>query len=136
MESITKRTNQPKAVPKSVANLFFLLGLISAISFRAIILVQHTSPGLVRVFWYFAVITNLIFFLFRYHISLKRKRAINDKELLSKLSTEQPLGKEERAVLTYLLTSIGRSKENLNYLSIFTLSILTIIVDIVIFLQK
>ena len=124
-----------QAFPKSVATFFFLMGLISALSFRLIIIVQHTSPSLVRIFWYVAVLTNLIFFLFRYHISKKRKKAIHSLDLMKKLDSNKPLGQEERDALVYLLTSIDRSKENLNYLSIFLLSVIAILIDIFMTIQ-
>jgi len=121
----------PRAFPKSVATIAFFIGLISAVSFRAIILVQYFSPLLVRALWYVAVITNFLFFLFRYHISRKRKRAINAQNLIAKLQTQEPLTREDREGLTYLLTSIERSHENWNYLSIFILSALAIIIDVI-----
>ncbi|MFP4473146.1 MAG: hypothetical protein ACLFPX_04640 [Candidatus Omnitrophota bacterium] len=120
----------PKAFPKPVATMFFLIGLISAISFRIIIIVQHFHPAWVRIFWYLAVITNIIFFLFRYHIALKRKRAVNSTVISQKLQTGQPLAPQDRDALLYLLTSINRSRENLNYLSLFILSLIAIVIDI------
>ncbi|MEW5895192.1 MAG: hypothetical protein AB1650_05500 [Candidatus Omnitrophota bacterium] len=127
--------NKLKAFPKSVAISFFLIGLFSTLSFRLIIIVQHSSPSLVRIFWYLAVLSNLIFFLFRYHISCKRKYAIQECSLIEKLRTEQPLNARDREALAYLLTSIDRSYENLNYLSIFILSAVAILVDIFISLR-
>ena len=125
-----KLMSTPKAFPKPVAAVVFLIGLISAVSFRAIILVQYFSPLLVRALWYLAVITNFLFFLFRYHISRKRKRAINAPELIAKLEADQHLDTEEREAVAYLLTSIERSHENWNYLSIFILSALAILIDL------
>ena len=133
--SYDKIMHEPKALPKSISTLFFIIGLISAISFRAIIIVQHANSDYVRLLWYIAVISNLVFFLFRYHISLKRKHAIRDSTLMEKLRTDRPLKHEDRMALIYLLTSINRSRENLNYLSIFLLSGLAILIDIIMTLQ-
>lgn len=120
-----------KALPKSVATLFFFIGITSAFSFRAIIIVQHVQPSLVRLLWYVAVISNLIFFMYRYYISLKRRRAIQHQGLIDKLRQNELLEAEERNVMIYLLTSIERSRENLNYLSIFVLSAIAIIIDLI-----
>lgn len=120
-----------KALPKPIVNLFFLVGLVSAIAFRAIIIAQHTHPAYVRLLWYIAVIANFIFFLYRYYISRKRKRAIKDDNLINKLKQNTPLENQERDSIIYLLTSIERSRENLNYMSIFILSGLAIIIDII-----
>lgn len=119
-----------QAFPQPVATGFFLLGLFSALSFRAIIIAQHANPSYVRVLWYLAVISNLIFFLFRYHISLKRKNATSGRTIIQKLDRGQPLDDSDRSALVYLLTSIQRSRENLNYMSLFILSTLAIIIDI------
>ena len=124
------KISMPKAFPKPVAILFFLIGLISALCFRVIIIVQHANPSLVRIFWYTAVLTNMIFFLYRYHISLKRKKAVIDYDLLSKVKNDQKLNAEEKHAIHFLLTSIDRSKENLNYLCLFILSTIAILVDI------
>lgn len=125
-----------KAFPKPVAVFFFLIGVTSAFSFRAIIIVQHAHPSYVRLLWYLAVITNLIFFLFRYYISRKRKRAIHHGALIEKLNEGQPLKPDERNALVYLLTSIERSRENLNYLVIFILSVTAIVIDVVMTLRS
>ena len=126
-----KSMHEPKAFPRPVAVIFFLIGVTSAFAFRAIIIVQHSNPSSVRVLWYLAVITNLLFFLFRYYVSLKRKRAVHSDVLIAKLKQDQPLDTQERHALAYLLTSIDRSYENLNYLVIFILSIAAMIIDVI-----
>ena len=123
--------NKLKALPKPVAIFFFLLGLISAISFRTIIIAQKLNPSYVRILWYTAVISNLIFFLYRYYISCKRKQAIVSKTLLGKIKDGKGLTEEEKNSMIYLLTSIERSRENLNYMSIFILSTLAILIDVI-----
>ena len=53
----------PQLIPKPVMVGFFLLGLLSSVAFRAIILFQKYQPTWVRPVWYFGVIGYLIFFL-------------------------------------------------------------------------
>jgi len=127
--------NSYKAFPKPVAILFCLLGLSSVISFRIIIIVQRFQADYVRLFWYWAVIANMIFFLFRYYISLKRKRAVRDQSLIAKLQDGTPLDQTDKNAILYLLTSIERSQENLNYLSIFAFSIIAMGLDIFLSMQ-
>lgn len=124
-----------KNLPKPVSTIFFAIGLISALSFRIIIIVQHSNPSLVRIIWYLAVISNIIFFLFRYHISRKRKRAINSTNLIAHLNSDEPLNQDQRQAAVFLLSSINRSWENINYLAIFILSGVAIIFDIFLTLQ-
>lgn len=120
----------PKALPKPVVTLFFLIGFVSALCFRLIVIVQRVGPSYVRIFWYVAVITNIIFFMYRYLISLKRKHAVADYDLLPKIRNGRPLAPEDQQAIEFLLVSIARSRENLNYLSIFILSVAAIGVDI------
>ena len=108
----------------------FALGLATAIAIRVLIILDHVQPDWVRPVWYFAVIGNFVFFLYRYRITAKRKRAVRKHQLIEKLSANQTLTPDDIKVLTYLLTSIKKSPENLNYLIISAFSILAIAIDL------
>ena len=123
---------QPHTVPKYIIYGFFILGLLSAVAFRIIILFQRLEPSWVRPMWYAGVVGYLVFFLYRYGISRKRKKAITDYKLIEKLRDNACLSDEDREVVTYLLSSIQKSMEDLNYYIIFILSVLAIAADIVI----
>ena len=110
----------------------FSLGLATAIAIRALIVLDHVQPSWVRPVWYFAVLGNFLFFFYRYQITDKRKKAVKNHRLIEKLSTRQELTEDDRVVLTYLLTSIKKSPEHLNYLIIFVFSILAIAMDLAI----
>ena len=109
--------------------MFFVIGLVAACSFRVLIVFSHTYQDLFRPAWYLGTIGYLFFFLYRFVISQKRKRAIEQYELIPKLKQSGQLSEEDREVMIYLLSSIRKSRENLNYLFIFGLSFLAIIVD-------
>ena len=110
----------------------FSLGLATAIAIRALIVLDHVQPSWVRPVWYFAVLGNFLFFFYRYQITDKRKKAVRNHRLIEKISSRQELMEDDRAVLTYLLTSIKKSPEHLNYLIIFVFSILAIAMDLAI----
>lgn len=122
--------HKPHIVPKYVLYGFFFLGLLSAIAFRSIVFFQRFNPSWVRPVWYIGISGYVLFFLYRYHITVKRKKAISDYQLLEKVKTKTDLSDEERDVLTYLLSSIKVSHEDWNYALIFMLSILAIASDI------
>jgi hypothetical protein len=121
-------------VPKLSSNFriygAFILGLLTAIAVRALIILSYVQPTWVRPVWYFAVLGNFVFFYYRYQITEKRKHAIQDHQLIEKLSTDQSLSHEDREVLVYLLSSIKKSPEHLNYLIIFIFSIIAIGLDL------
>lgn len=123
-------SKKPHTLPPSIIYCFFALGIISAIAFRAIIVFQRLEPSWVRPVWYIGAIGYMVFFLYRYYISEKRKKAIENFQLLEKLKANACLTDEDRDVVIYLLSSIRKSPENVNYFIIFLLSVIAIIVDI------
>jgi hypothetical protein len=120
----------PKIIPKPVIVGFFVLGLLSSVAFRAIILLQKYSPAWVRPVWYLGVIGYLLFFMYRYYISQRRKRTIAHSSIIEKISSGVMLNAEEREAALYLLKSVRASQEDWNYLAIFVLSIVAIALDL------
>ena len=90
--------SRPHIVPKYVVYSFFLLGLVSAIAFRAIIVLQHLEPSWVRPVWYIGTAGYVLFFLYRYRITRKRKNAVEDFQLIEKIRANACLQDEDREV--------------------------------------
>jgi hypothetical protein len=128
--------HKPHTVPKSVIYAFFVLGLVSAIAFRGLIIFQHLEPTWVRPVWYIGTIGYFFFFLYRYMITKRRKHAIDHYQLIEKLKANACLAEEEREAVLYLLSSIKFSLEDINYALIFILSVLAIVADIVLTMMK
>ncbi len=129
--SLKMQTKEPHIVPKYVIYGFFLIGLISAVAFRSLIVFQHLNPQWVRPVWYTGTIGYCFFFLYRYGISKKRKKTVDGFRLIEKLKSDVPLSDEDRKVLLYLLSSIKASLEDINYAIIFLLSIAAIAADLI-----
>ena len=126
--SLEKKT--PHVLPKYVIYSFFILGLLSAIAFRGIIVFQHLEPAWIRPVWYIGTIGYFLFFLYRYFITRKRKKAIEEFQLIEKVKANACLTDKDRELVLYLLSSIKSSLEDLNYAIIFLLSVLAIIADL------
>ncbi len=120
----------PKVVPKPVIVGFFILGLLSSVAFRALILLQKYNPEWVRPVWYFGVVGFTVFFMYRYFISQRRKRTIAHSGIIKKISEGATLSADERDAALYLLKSVRASQEDWNYLAIFVLSIIAIALDL------
>jgi hypothetical protein len=120
----------PHIVPRYIIYSFFALGLISAVAFRAIIVFQRVEPSWIRPVWYIGTIGYFLFFLYRYMITKKRKKAIEEFQLIEKVKTNACLTDEDREIVLYLLSSVKSSSEDLNYAIIFMLSILAIAADL------
>ena len=123
-------THAPKIIPTPLIIGFFILGLLSSVAFRAIILLQKYSPGWVRPVWYFGVIGYMLFFMYRYFISQRRKRTIAHSDIIGKIRDGVALSAEDREAALYLLKSVRASQEDWNYLAIFVLSIIAIALDL------
>jgi hypothetical protein len=76
------------------------------------------------------VVGYLVFFLYRFRISRKRKAAVERFRLIEKLRENACLLDEDREVLIYLLSSIKVSLEDRNYAVIFALSLVAIAADL------
>ena len=120
----------PKVVPKPIIIGFFILGLLSSVAFRAIMLLQKYSPGWVRPVWYFGVLGFTVFFMYRYFISQRRKHTIAHSGIIEKIRSGSTLSGEDREATLYLLNSVRASQEDWNYLAIFVLSIIAIALDL------
>lgn len=127
---------KPHILPPFTVYCFFIVGIISAIAFMAIVVFERIEPSWVRPVWYVGVIGYLVFFLYRYYISEKRKKTIENFQLIEKVKANACLTDDDREVVIYLLSSIKKSPENINYFLIFLLSILAIIVDIIFTIAK
>ena len=65
-----------------------------------------------RPVWYFGVIGYMVFFIYRYCISQRRKRTIARSDLIEKIRTGAPLTPADREANLYLLNSIQKSQED------------------------
>jgi hypothetical protein len=134
MTTTSQEVDKHALAPAPLIYGAFVLGLTTAIAFRVIIILQHVAPGWVRPVWYFAVVGNLAFFYYRYRIAEKRKRAVEEHGLISKVEADTCFSPAEREALGYLLRSIKRSPENINYLIISAFSIIAIAIDLMLVL--
>jgi len=130
MTTTPQDRERPALAPAPLIYGAFALGLATAIAFRVLIILQHVAPGWVRPVWYFAVIGNLAFFSYRYRIAEKRKRTVDEHGLIGKIEADTCFSPVEREALIYLLRSIKRSPENINYLIITVFSVVAIGIDL------
>lgn len=107
-----------------------VLGLVTAICFRVIIILNHLQPTWVRPVWYIGVLGNFVFFYYRFKVTQKRKKTVERFQLIEKLGQGKPLSEADRQAVVYLLSSIKVSPENINYFIIFIFSLIAMAVDI------
>jgi hypothetical protein len=123
-----------KTLPKWVVYLFFIIGIISAFSFRVMILVEDEFVA--RIFWYIAVIGYIFFFFYRYLIAKKRTRIIDQYHLCEKFEKDECLDRKSQKAALYIVASLHKSREKYNYYLIFLFSAIAIALDILLTLYK
>jgi hypothetical protein len=126
--------HKPHIMPWYVIHGMLALGLVSAFAFRVIIVLERVEPAWVRPAWYLGAGGYVFFFFYRYRITRKRKNTIRKYKLIEKIRDEECLTGEDRDVVMYLLSSIKSSKEDINYMVIFALSVVAITADILLWL--
>jgi len=124
-----------RVLPPWVINLFFAVGIASSVAIRLLIVLNHVAREWVRPCWYLGVSGYLVFFAYRYLITRRRRRLIADCRLVEKLAAGEALSAEEQAALEYVVQSVAKSRENINYLAIFALSFAAIAADVLLSLM-
>jgi len=127
--------HKPHIMPWYVIHGMLFLGMMSAFAFRVIIVLERVEPAWVRPAWYLGAGGYVFFFFYRYRISRKRKNTIRKYQLIEKVK-QGCLSDEDREVVMYLPSSIKSSKEDINYMVIFALSVIAISADLVLWLMK
>ena len=118
-------------LPAFYINLFFAVGVASTACIRLLIVFNHVAQSLIRPTWYAGVAGYMVFFAYRCWITRRRRRLIEECGLVGKLERDEPLSAEEKEALQYVVLSVARSREVLNYFVIFALSFLAIAADLV-----
>ena len=119
----------PRVLPKPIVNVVFMLGIVSGLGFRSLTILDVVLPHAVRRVWYAAVIGYLFFFGYRYFIAVRRRHVVKSHRLVEKVSGDGDLSAEDRAEIAYIVESLVLSKERWNYLFIFIISCIAIVID-------
>lgn len=125
-QSETSTFEVPRGYGMPVINLYFWVGLISAILLRGIIIADHYSVFWGKAIWYLGVTGYLWFFTHRYHIAKRRFSVVKDLDLLEKIRIRKNLSENDLEGLKYILWSLSVSKERANYLVISVFSVIAI----------
>jgi len=122
-------------MPGWVINLFFITGLVSALLFRILIFVNSYWADWSRVVWYCGVLGYILFFAFRFFISFRRRAVISENNLIEKLK-QSDLNENDKDEVIYIMSSIMKSREMINYIFIFSVSVISILIDLLLLWLK
>lgn len=110
--------------------LFVIIGMIATISIRAVTALMHLSPIYGKIAWYTGISGFFIFFIYKFKVSQGRAKLIATKGLMDKIANQKQLSKEDYDSVEELLCGLVSKKERINYLFIFVLSAIALLVAI------
>lgn len=112
-----------------VSWIFFIIGLIATIAMRLVTVLIHLNPVYGKASWYIGVGGFFVFFIYKFRISQARSKLIRKQNILDKINKGK-LEKEDYKLIDEILCSLVSDKEKINYLFIFILSALALIIAI------
>lgn len=123
--------NSYKPNPKPLRLFYFWTGVIATFLYRAIIVLNYYSATWVKVFWYLGTIGFIIYFAHRYSISNKRAKLISERQLITKVGQMSEFNADDREAISYILNTLVSTKEKWNYIAIFVLSGIALVIGII-----
>lgn len=121
------------ALPHSrgVRMLYFWVGIGSTFLYRVIIVLNNIDSRWADLAWYVGTLGFLVYFGHRFQVSRKRARIIQQYQLEHKIATASGLDDRDKAAMEYIFVTLRSSKEKWNYIFIFVMSGLALIVGAV-----
>ena len=110
--------------------LFFIVGLVATIAIRAVTVLMHMNPVYGKIAWYVGVGGFFLFFIYKFRVSQTRSRAINQRNLVDKINHKKELVEEDYNLIGAILCSLSSKKERINYIFIFGLSAIALLLAV------
>jgi len=111
--------------------LFLFLGIIAAIAMRVVAVFIYTNPVYAKIAWYIGISFFFVFFIYRYNVSRSRSGSIIDNGLIKKVKEGKDLVQEDRKVISQILCGLTSRKERINFIVIFVLSAIALVIAII-----
>jgi hypothetical protein len=106
----------------SLSLVFFLIGVIATVAVRLVTVLIDVNPVYGKAAWYIGIIGFFIFFIYKFKTDHERSVIIRRRALITKMSREDKLEKEDRESLAAILCALSSSKDKINYFFIFSSS--------------
>ena len=110
--------------------IFFIIGLIATVGVRVVTVLIHVNPIYARIAWYVGVGGFFIFFIYKFKVSQARSGAITQRRLVDKIKRKEALAGEDYNLIGAILCGLSSKKERINYIFIFGLSAIALILAI------
>lgn len=110
--------------------IFFIVGIIAALAIRIVTVLIHIDPLYAKIAWYVGVGGFLAFFIYKFRLAQARSRAITRQDLIKKVNCHLPLEDQDYSLIGAILCGYSSRKERINYLAIFILSALALVLAV------
>ena len=110
--------------------LFFIIGLIATIAIRVVTVLIEVNPIYGKAAWYIGVGGFLLFFVYKFKINQSRSKLIGQRDLVDKINQGKQLTREDYDLIGTILCALSSKKERINYLFIFILSAVALLLAI------
>lgn len=107
--------------------IFFIIGLIATVAIRVVTVLMHVNPVYGKIAWYIGVSGFFLFFVYKFKVNHTRSRFIEQNNLVHKFHNQEQLTEEDYNVIGSILCALSSKKERLNYIFIFGLSAIALI---------
>jgi hypothetical protein len=118
---------QPVTHPKPVREFFFWIGIVATFCYRSIVVLNSVNMVWSQIAWYVGTVGFVLYFAHRYEISERRAKLIKQHALDEKVTHMQELSDDERAAMAYIFKTLTSTKEKWNYIFIFVLSAIALL---------
>lgn len=110
--------------------IFFIIGIIATIAIRVVTVLIHMNPIYAKIAWYVGVSGFFLFFVYKFRISQARSRLIIEQHLVDKINRQEKLTNDNYNLIGTILCALSSKKERINYIFIFALSAIALLLAI------
>jgi hypothetical protein len=123
--------NKIKSDSAPLKLIYFWIGIISAFSYRIIIVLNFVEPSWVKAAWYIGTVGFIFYFWSRYKAVSQFSSLIRDEKLVAAVKKAGNISPEQKVALSHIVKTLAATKAQINYVIIFILSGLALIAGIV-----
>ena len=110
--------------------VFFIIGLVATVAIRVVTVLIHLNPIYAKIAWYIGVGGFFVFFVYKFKVSQVRSKAISQRNLVQKIRRREQLREDDYLLISRILCALSSKKERINYIFIFALSAVALILAV------
>ena len=110
--------------------VFFIIGIIATVALRVVTVLMDFRPIYGKIAWYVGVAGFLVFFIYKFILNQRLENFIYKSGLADKINRQVGLSRQDYKLIGEIFCGLTSKKERINYLFIFVLSAVALILAI------